>query len=150
MAVGATEIMDLGRQNLPLARDLREAVAIYAKRTWPVNTAVHAARAWGISKDTARNVLRLAASDTTITTILRAGGWQLALAVIGATIGQTLEDHLERERNAHEAHAERLGALAAHIRFGRAARDLRPPGLDSAPRDRRVTDRRRLGDGSLD
>lgn len=145
MAVGASEIMTLGGQNLPFARDLREAVAIYARRTWPTNTSGNAAKAWRIPKTTAANLLKGSASDATLTTILRAGGWQLALAVVGATIGQTLEDHLERERNAHEAHAERLGALARHLRFGRAAVSLRPPGMAAETRDRRLSERRRVG-----
>jgi hypothetical protein len=53
-----------------------------------VNTSGHAAKAWGVPKSTAANLLKGHASDTTVTAILRAGGWGLALPVIGAVIGE--------------------------------------------------------------
>ncbi len=110
-------------QELPFARDLREALAIYARRTWPLNTSGQAAKAWGLPKTTTSNLLKGHASDATVTAVLRAGGWPLAMAVVGATIGQSLEDHLtqEQERLRHERRAfeereARLGQMASHLR----------------------------------
>jgi hypothetical protein len=88
MTITANEIMILDGQMLPFSRDLREALAIYARRTWPLNTSVHASKAWGIPKTTAANLLKGHASDATVTKIIRAGGWALALPVIGAVIGE--------------------------------------------------------------
>jgi len=88
MTITTAEIMTFGGQGLPFAQDLREALANYARRTWPIRTSIHMAEAWGISKDTAKNVLKGHASDATVTAIIRAGGWQLALPVIGAVIGE--------------------------------------------------------------
>lgn len=123
MQLTADRIMTSDGQELPFARDLREALAIYARRSWPLNTSGQAAKAWGLSKTTTANLLKGHASDATVTAVLRAGGWSLAVAVVGATIGQSLEDHLtqEQERLRHERRAfeereARLGQMASHLR----------------------------------
>jgi hypothetical protein len=127
MTVMVSENMHLDGQLLPFARDLREALGIYARRTWPLNASGHASQAWGIPKSTAANLLKGHASDATVTAILRAGGWPLALAVIGATIGQSFDDHLTQEREklanerAHYAAREaRIAALEDHIQERRS------------------------------
>ncbi len=102
MTITTAEIMTFGGQNLPFAQDLREALANYARRTWPIQTSVHASKAWGVSKDTAKNVLKGHASDATVTKIIRAGGWQLALPVIGAVIGHPV-DAFFRDQMKHAA-----------------------------------------------
>lgn len=118
MTITANEIMDLGGQNLPFSRDLREALGIYARRKWPINTSVHAAKAWGIPKTTAANVLKGHASDATVTKIIRSGGWELALPVLGAVIGQPVHEFfraqmLQAAKAAeHAEHHERLAAAA--------------------------------------
>jgi hypothetical protein len=141
MAVTANEIMTVGEQQLPFARDLREAVSIYMRRRWPLNTSVHAAKEWGIPKSTAANLLKGHASDATLTIVLRAGGWPLAIAVVGATIGQRLEDFIRAERKGLEDEAQRrdreareLATIEATL-FGRAVADV---GAGSAVADRRV------------
>lgn len=118
MSLTADQIMTLDGQMLPFSRDLREALAIYARRAWPLNTSVHAAKAWGVSKSTATNVLKGHASDATVTRIIRAGGWALALPVIGAVIGHPVHSffHDQMRKAAKEAeraqHHERLAAHA--------------------------------------
>jgi len=154
MTIGAAEIMNPGGRGLPLARDLREALAIYARRTWPTHTSSYAAKAWGISKDTAKNLLRGSASDTTVTAILRAGGWRLATAVIGATIGQSLEDwiasereRLARERRSYEDRERALVAMASTLAVG-AGMGLRRPSEPDLRDDREDRPRhRRMGGG---
>jgi hypothetical protein len=125
---GAMEIMTDCGQSLPFARDLREALGLYARRTWPLNTSGHAAKAWGIDKATAANLLKGHASDTTITRILRANGWSMAIPVLGAVIGQSLEDHVTNEirkvadeREAFAAQEAQLVRLETHLRGGSAA-----------------------------
>ena len=104
MTVGALGIMTDGGQNLPFSRDLREALSIYARRTWPRDTAKAAAREWGLSSTTAANLLKGHASDATVTRVLRAGGWRLASAVVGAVIGQSYDDFIHSELEIGRAH----------------------------------------------
>lgn len=143
MSITADGIMTSEGQILPFARDFREALAIYARRTWPLHTSVHAAKAWGIDKTTAKNLLKGHASDATITRVLRAGGWAMALPVLGAVIGQTAEQYLEDERRKHVELARRNGALVTDLRAGLGLRD-RPPAQSSveANSERRNFNRR--------
>jgi hypothetical protein len=136
MTMTADGIMSLEGQMLPFSRDLREALAIYARRTWPLNTSVHAAKAWGIPKTTAKNLLKGSASDATVTRILRAGGWGLALPVIGAVIGQPVHEFFRdqtRQAAKEAAHAiahEQLAEAAYRRLEGRSA----VPGVDREAR----------------
>lgn len=141
-------------QLLPFARDLREALAIYARRRWPRDRSGHMAQTFKITKDTAANVLKGHASDATVTAILRAGGWPLALAVVGATIGESLDQFIdsERERLAHERsecerQERRMVALAADLRAGAGVVSDRPSGLAVQPSGRRQHRRRRAVSG---
>lgn len=137
--------MSLDGQILPFARDLREALAVYARRRWPLNTSGQAAKAWGLPKSTVANLLKGSASDTTVTAILRAGGWSLAIAVIGATIGESLDDFIKHERD--RLARERLEAEHRDQRLVEMAVDLRActglghnggPRVDSEPPRRRA------------
>jgi hypothetical protein len=134
MALTVETIMTDGGQNLPFARDLREAVALYARRTWPLNTSGQAAKAWRIDKSTAANLLKGHASDATITRVLRAGGWRMASAVVGAVIGQSIEDHLDLELEAIRAERSRLDELEerARLRWAALCVARADPGLDPA------------------
>lgn len=118
MTLTADTIMDLDGQMLPFSRDLREALAIYARRTWPLNTSVHAAKAWGIPKSTAANLLKGHASDATVTRIIRAGGWALALPVIGAVIGEPVHAFFRDQMRQAAKDAERA---QEHERLAAAA-----------------------------
>jgi len=124
--------MTFGGQRLPFSQDLREALANYARRTWPVNTSVHAAKAWGVSKDTAKNVLKGHASDATVTAILRAGGWELALPVIGAVIGEPVHAFFREQMKqaAREAELAVEHEQLARTAYRRLADDAAPPGED--------------------
>lgn len=142
MSITAAEVMTFGGQNLPFAQDLREAIGNYARRTWPTQTSVHASKAWGISKDAAKNVLKGHASDATVTKIIRAGGWALVLPVVGAVIGEPVhaffrEQMKQAAREAERAQRHEELATAAYRRLeGSAA----PIGEDrrSWPRAREV------------
>jgi len=132
MSITTAEIMHLDGQMLPFSRDLREALAIYARRTWPLNTSVHASKAWGISKDTARNLLKGSASDATVTRIIRAGGWGLALPVIGAVIGEPVHEFF-REQTKKAALAAELAhehEKLAEVAYRRLASGPADPGED--------------------
>jgi len=130
MTLTANTIMNLDGHLLPFSRDLREALAIYARRTWPLHTSVHAAKAWGVPKSTAANLLKGHASDATVTKIIRAGGWALALPVIGAVIGEPVHDFFREQMRQAAKDAERAQhheqlAQAAYRRLARDAADPR-------------------------
>lgn len=133
MTMTADGLMTLGGQMLPFSRDLREALAIYARRTWPVNTSGHAAKAWGLPKSTAANLLKGHASDATVTRIIRAGGWELALPVIGAVIGEPVHAFF-REQTIKAAKAAQHAEH--HERLAQAAWTRLESGTDSARLDR--------------
>lgn len=145
MPLTASEIMTDGWQDLPLQRDLRDALATYARRTWPRDTAKNAARAWGVPLSTAQNILKGHASAATLSHVLRAGGWSVATAVVGAVIGQGLEEfiaaektRIRRERRNYEARHERLVEMASHLRASRHLGAARQRQLVDEPlRDRR-------------
>jgi len=156
MALTAAEIMTDGGQILPLARDIRDALSTYARRTWPRDTAKHAARAWKIPKDTAANILKGHASAATLTHVLREGGWGLAHAVVGAVIGQSFEGWLNEERGRiarERRHAEdqerRLVALAGRVRSWAAPVDDLSDRLAEPADHQRQSDRARAA-GRLD
>lgn len=127
--------MHLDGQLLPFSRDLREALAIYARRMWPLNTSVHAAKAWGVPKSTAANLLKRHASDATVTAIIRAGGWGLALPVIGAVIGEPVHSFFREQMRQAAKEAERAvehEQLAAEA-YRRLAADPARPGPAGRP-----------------
>lgn len=140
MTITTAEIMTLGGQNLPFAQDLREALSNYARRTWPVNTTIHAAKAWGVSKDTAKNVLKGHASDATVTKILRAGGWELALPVIGAVIGEPVHAFFREQMKQAAKEAERA---KQHEELAQAAYRRLAGGPADPSEDRRARGRLR-------
>lgn len=153
MTTTTADLMTFGGQKLPFAQDLREALGNYARRTWPLNTSVHMAKAWGISKDTAKNVLKGHASDATVTAIIRAGGWELGLPVIGAVIGQPVETFFREQmrkaaREAELALEHEQLAQAAYRRMqdravatGEDRRSWKASGEVGAAKTRRVAER---------
>lgn len=143
MTMTVNEIMTLDGQLLPFSRDLREALGVYARRTWPLHTSVHAAKAWGIPKTTAANLLKGHASDATVTTIIRAGGWALALPVIGAVIGHGLDEAITAERKRHVDHARRHRQVVRDLRaLARDRTDARSELADRRGGERRHFDSR--------
>lgn len=134
MTITADRIMHLDGQMLPFSRDLREALAIYARQTWPVNTSGHAAKAWGLPKSTTANLLKGHASDATVTKIIRAGGWGLALPVIGAVIGEPVHAFFREQMRQAAKEAERA---EEHERLAQAAYRRLADDAASARQDRR-------------
>lgn len=132
MSLTVDTVMTLDGQLLPFSRDLREALAIYARRTWPLHTSVHAAKAWGIPKSTAANLLKGHASDATVTKIIRAGGWALALPVIGAVIGEPVHVFFREQMRqaAKDAEHARLHEELAEAAYRRLADDAAHPRED--------------------
>jgi hypothetical protein len=133
MTITANEIMILDGQMLPFSRDLREALAIYARRSWPVNTSGHMAKAWGIPKSTAANLLKGHASDATVTRVIRAGGWALVLPVVGAVIGEPVHEFFRQQMRQAAKEAARA---QEHERLAEAAYRRLADDAASARKDR--------------
>lgn len=161
MTITADTIMSFDGQILPFSRDLREALGVYARRKWPLNTSGHVAKAWGIPKSTAANLMKGIASDATVTAILRAGGWELALPVIGAVIGHPVDQFFRaqmksaaREAQRAEQHEQLAAAAYRHLasdpardrdagdRAATARETRRGAGAVGAEEARRVGDQR--------
>ena len=132
MSLTADGIMSFDGQLLPFSRDLREALGLYARRRWPVNTSGHAAKAWGLPKTTAANLLKGHASDATVTKIIRAGGWELALPVIGAVIGEPVHEFFrdQMRQAAKEAERAQHHEQLAQAAYRRLANDAPPARQD--------------------
>lgn len=132
MTFTADAIMHLDGQILPFSRDLRDALATYARRTWPLNTSVHAAKAWGLSKTTAANLLKGHASDATVTKIIRAGGWGLVLPVLTAVLGEPVQAFFEDQMKQAAVQAEKAQRheVLARAAYGRLANNSADPRKD--------------------
>ena len=116
-------------------RQSRDALANYCTGRWPVGRRKAVEREWGLSPDEARGVIEATASAATIDKVWRAGGWAVALPVLSAVIGESLEDFMQTERRKQLETASATGALVRHLRavsgprsgHGLAGR-IEPPG----------------------
>lgn len=130
----------------PRDHGLRGALADYCQRRWPLQTQKHVQRAFDLSVDQAKGLLRGQASLGTFEQVLREGGWRVAVPIIGAVIGHGLADFFtsETKRLNHEAEerqrrAARLAEAESWLRTDDPGMDDRPPGhgpgvADRAPR----------------
>ena len=138
MTVTHMEILGRDGANLPtlpLLRQSRDALARYCEARWPVGRRKAIEREWGLSPDEARGVIEATASAATVDKVWKAGGWAVALPVLSAVIGCSLETHIKQERRKQLEVAQRTGALVRHLRavsgprsgHGLAGR-IEPPG----------------------
>lgn len=140
MTSTAIQIMTDDGQNLPLTRDLRDALATYARREWPTHTAKRAAKAWGASHSTAINILKGHAPAATLTHVLRKGGWGLARAVVGAVIGQEFQERrpmtlADRSRSLPAILGPRRSELGPRVGRGLGDSRRRASGRGDRPAD---------------
>lgn len=118
-----------GRRPLPrLPRELRKAIATYVAIHAPRGRRKWAEERWGLTSDQARSVCDGTASLSTLQVIFKHpnGGWALLIPVMGAVIGQELDDFIQDERKRHVEDALRSDAL------GRDLRALAPGGPGAA------------------
>lgn len=121
MEITGLEIRDNERDSHPLFNGellFRDALATYARMRWPTNTVKQCAREWGLTLDEGRGVVSARASQSTIDKILRSptGGWAVALPILGAVIGQGLDDFITSERRKHAQQALKERALLRDLR----------------------------------
>lgn len=131
--------------SLGLARQTRDALARYVQLRWPVGTRKAVAKEFGLSLEAARTVCEARASDTTIDMIWKHpnGGWAVAVPILGAVIGRSIEDFHKQEAREHAAQARRHASLARDWRAVRPLRAGPPDELDARPTEvRRVVVRR--------
>lgn len=144
-------IITRGGTNLPLDQRRRDALANYAeqcaeregipKLTW-------IQRNWPLKVYEAKDLLKGNASEVVWERIIKArgphGGWRIVIPVMGAVVGQALEDfiraeraELEREAQQREREARELAQLEATL----LRRPVVDVGVGSAVADRRADPR---------
>jgi hypothetical protein len=135
--------------SLGLARQTRDALARYVALRWPTDRRKSVAAEFGLSRDEARSVCEATASATTIDKIWKSprGGWSVLLPVMGAVIGQTIEDFHQQEVRNHAAQARRHASLARDLRALRSPRAGHGAELDARPAEGRRIVVRRLAAG---
>lgn len=127
---------NLGRvgENRPfsrLPRELRQAVAAYVAINAPRGRRKWVEDRFDLSPDQARSVCDGTASISTLERVFRHpnGRWALLIPIMGAVVGQELDDFIKDERKRHVEDAHRSRALGRDLRAlapsgGRAAREL--------------------------
>lgn len=141
MTVAAMEILSLRGTVLPLDQRRRDALAHYARLEaeaagMPAQSWVR--QAWGLKDYEAKDLLKAMSSETIWERILKHknGGWPVALAVLGAVIGQDVEAFLQTSRKRHVEIARRHGALVRDLRARPATRLPAAAELDPGPSKR--------------
>lgn len=128
-----------------LDKGLREAVADILRQRWPSGTAKHAARAFDLTVDRAREAVAGRASLTTVEQIIKEGGPPVALPLIEAVWGDSLSRYFAELRKSHEDHGERLAALVFDAGSGGGPRRGRAPGRGGVAGDPQHASAGRVG-----
>lgn len=124
---------------LPLTRATRDALARYVAISAPNGRRKWAEAEWDLTPDQARAVVEATASAATIDHIWKHpnGGWAVLLPVMGAVIGQELDDFIKSERKKHAEQARRSNALGRDLRALAAGRTRFSSELAAPPDQRR-------------
>lgn len=111
------------RPEFSVDKSVRDALADFFRRQYPANGTKLMARDFGLSLDEAKGVLAGRASLNTLNQILKSknGGWPVLLPVMGAVIGETADQFIEKQRERHETLAERHRALGSNLRTNLAS-----------------------------
>lgn len=114
------------QHTFPLDMLSREAWAEYVRNRWPSNTAKFAAREWDLSLDQARGLAAGRVSLNTIDDITKHknGGWSVLLPVMTAVIGESLDQHINKQRSDHAEQDRRRDALLRGLRTGNHASSI--------------------------
>ncbi len=147
--------MDVRRrnaENFPLFATemlLQDAVTTYARMRWPTGTAKHAAKEFDLTTDEGRGLAAGKPSMAVINKLLRSpnGGWAIALPVLGAVIGQGVDQFITSERRKHAQAAAQERALLRDLRALAPDRYRPSAELASAPAEPSRAFARRLGSG---
>jgi hypothetical protein len=134
------------QRTLRLDKGLRDAVADLLRARWPSGTAKHAARAFDLTVDRAREAVAGRASLTTVEQIIKEGGPPVALPIIEAVWGDSLARYFADLRKSHEDHGERLAALGFHAGGADGSHRGRPAGRSGLAADQDHAARRGVGD----
>ena len=102
------------QRNLKLDKGFRDALADLWRARWPSNTAKHAARAYGLSLDRAREGVAGRASLTTLEQVVKRGGVLEGVMLIDAVAGQTLAQAQAELRKSHDEQGRRIAALVSN------------------------------------
>lgn len=139
MQVTAMDITSLRGTVLPLDSRRRDALANLARMAAEdagMAPQAWVRKAWDLQPYEAKDVLRGAASEPVWERILKHknGGWAVAIPILGAVVGESLDDFLASQRRKHVEQARRSGAVVRDLRalpaLGADRPPEHPPGLD--------------------
>lgn len=124
--------MDFRTQNgdfdprFPVDKTIRDALADHCRRLYPANSVKLLAREYGLSLDEAKGVLAGRASLNSLSQIIKSknGGWSVLLPVMSAVIGESLDQHISKQRSEHAEQDRRRDALLRGLRAGNDASSL--------------------------
>lgn len=153
MGISAMEIRHnegRGSHSLGLDRATRDALATYVRLRWAQHTAKHVAAEWDLTLDEAKGLVAGRTSLATLDRIFKhkRGGWAVILPVMGAVVGQTIEqftasqiEEIRHERAELEALDQGLRDRYARLRSVRLGPDRSfgpadPPHRPSTREDR--------------
>jgi len=122
---------------LGLDKGLRDATADYLRRRYPTNTAKMTARAFNLTLDQGRSAARGNPSLTVIETIIKTGGWQVALPILADVIGNTIMHHFRELRGRNEQYLEAFDSLAGDLWAVDPDRSFAADSVDHGQLDRR-------------
>lgn len=110
----------------PVDKTIRDALAEHFRREYPANATKLLARDFGLSIDEARGVLEGRSSLKTLDQIFKhpKGGWPLLLPVMSAVIGESIDQHISKQRSEHAEQDRRRDALLRGLRAGNDASSL--------------------------
>lgn len=111
------------RPNKNLDNRIRAALAEHFRRKYPANGPKLMARDYGMSIDMARDLLEGSGSLNSLDRILTStnGGWPEILPVLGMVIGESLDQHISKQRSEHAEQDRRRDALLRALRAGNDA-----------------------------
>ena len=111
------------RPGFSVDKSIRDVLADHFRRVYPTNGTKLLAKDFGLSLDEAKGVLAGRCSLNSLNQILKHknGGWSVLLPVMGAVIGESLDQHIEKQREQHAEQDRRRDALLRDLRSSRDA-----------------------------
>lgn len=104
------------RPGFSVDKSIRDVLADHFRRLYPANGTKLLAKDFGLSLDEAKGVLAGRCSLNSLNHIIKRGGWSVLLPVMGAVIGESLDQHIEKQREDHAEQDRRRDALLRDLR----------------------------------
>lgn len=108
------------RPKLSVDKSIRDVLTDHFRRLYPANGTKLLAKEFGLSLDEAKGVLAGRASLNSLNQIIRSknGGWSVLLPVMTAVIGESLDQHISKQRQDDAEQDQRRDAILRGLRAG--------------------------------